>query len=176
MSRGELFTRLTIWLALGGYACGAIAHFVWRESLQWQAHARWAWTIGCVSMLAHVVCAYHFYHAWSQTSVYRETARQTAAVFGLDWGGGVYVNYAFIAAWMLDVIWWWRGLERYNQRPRYLVLAWQGFFLFMVFNAMVVFKAGALRWLGIGLCIALVLVWWMTDRPAIYADRKGIKA
>ena len=111
-----------------------------------------------------------------ESDLHRETARQTAAVFGLDWGGGVYVNYAFIAAWMLDVIWWWRGLERYNQRPRYLVLAWQGFFLFMVFNAMVVFKAGALRWLGIGLCIALVLVWWMTDRPAIYADRKGIKA
>ncbi len=176
MSRGELFTRLTIWLALSGYACGAIIHFVRRENLRWQARARWAWTLGCLGMLAHVACAFHVYHNWSQTSAYRETARQTAEVFNFNWGGGLYINYAFIAAWVLDVIWWWRGLAAYNRRPRYVVLAWQGFFLFMVFNATVVFKTGVLRWLGIVLCLALVLVWWNTDRLSTYADSKGINA
>jgi hypothetical protein len=173
MSRGELFTRMTIWLALGGYAFGALVHFVWRENWRWQARARWAWTIGCVGMLAHVVCAYHFYHAWSQASVYRETARQTAEVFNWNWGGGLYVNYVFIAAWLLDVLWWWRGLERYNQRPRVVDWAWQGFFLFMVFNATVVFKTGVLRWLGVGLSVALVVIWWLTSKPD--AHREGIK-
>lgn len=176
MSRGELFTRITIWLALTGYAFGAIIHFVFRGSLKWQSRARWAWTIGCIGMLAHIICAYHFYHAWSQSSVYQETARQTAEVFNLNWGGGVYVNYAFIAAWVLDVIWWWRGLDIYQRRPRYLVWAWQGFFLFMVFNATVVFKTGLLRWIGVALCVALVGVWWMTNRSAIYATSKGINA
>lgn len=176
MSRGELFTRMTIWLALAGYAFGAMTHFVGRENWQWQARARWAWTIGCIAMLAHVVCAYHFYHGWSQTSAYRETARQTAEVFNLNWGGGLYINYAFITAWIGDVIWWWRGLEGYSQRPRYWTWAWQGFFLFMVFNAMVVFKTGVLRWLGVGLCVALVVIWWMTKSSSTYAAGKGIKA
>ncbi len=126
-------------------------------------------------MLAHVACAYHFYHTWSQDSVYRETARQTAEVFNFNWGGGLYINYAFILAWVLDVIWWWRGLAAYNQRPRYLDLAWQGFFLFMVFNATVVFKTGVLRWLGVALSVGLVAVWWLTRQPSIVAGNKGIK-
>ena len=176
MSRGEIFTRLTIWLALGGYACGAIASFVGRESVQWQARARWAWTIGCIGMLAHVACAFHVYYDWSQTSAYRETARQTAEVFNFNWGGGLYINYAFIAAWVLDVIWWWRGLAAYQQRPRYLTWAWQGFFLFMVFNATVVFKTGALRWIGLCLCVGLVVVWWLRIKPSRYADSKGMNA
>ena len=35
----------------------------------------------------------------------KNSARQTAEVFGLDWGGGLYVNYAFTAAWVADVAW-----------------------------------------------------------------------
>jgi hypothetical protein len=176
MSQGELLTRLTIWLALGGYAFGAAAHFIFRNNLKWQARARWAWTIGCIGMLAHVACAYDFYHAWSQTSAYRETARQTAEVFGLDWGGGLYINYAFIAVWVLDVVWWWRGLEAYIRRPRWLVLAWHGFFLFMVFNATVVFKTGVLRWIGVIGCLALVILLWMSGRHSMYSSSKGISA
>ena len=176
MSQGELFTRLTIWIALGGYALGTVTHFAFRENLKWQARARWAWTVGCFGLLTHTICAYHYYHAWSQTSAYRETARQTAEVFGLDWGGGLYINYAFIAAWMLDAVWWWRSLEAYNQRPRTLALAWHGFFLFIVFNATVVFKTGALRWLGLVWVVGVGILWWLSGRQAIYANSKGIKA
>jgi hypothetical protein len=31
-----------------------------------------------------------------------ETARQTDAVYGVSWGGGVYVNYLFVAAWLTE--------------------------------------------------------------------------
>lgn len=167
---------MTIWLALGGYAVGAWVHFVCRENWRWQARARWAWTIGCAAMLAHVVCAYHFYHDWSQASVYRETARQTAEVFNWNWGGGVYVNYVFITAWVLDVVWWWRGLERYNRRARVVDWAWQGFFLFMVFNAMVVFKTGVLRWLGVLLCAGVLVAWWRASQSSLDEYRKGLNA
>ena len=163
MIRGELLTRLTIWLALSGAALGAVLQFAFQR----QVWARWAWTIGCLGLLAHVVCAYHFSHSWSQDSVYRETARQTAEVFGLNWGGGVYVNYAFMAAWLVDVLWWWRGLAVYERRPRAWALAWQGFFLFIVFNATVVFKTGMLRWLGLGLCLGMAILWWVKIKKKI---------
>jgi len=163
MSWGELLTRLTIWIALSGYALGVIGILVSGKNRAWQSLARWAWTVGCLGLLAHTVCAFHFYHAWSQASAYRETARQTAEVMGYNWGGGLFINYSFIAAWMMDVIWWWRGLDVYRQRPRFLVMAWQGFFVFMVFNATVVFKTGPLRWIGLGLCLGLGLLWWLTS-------------
>jgi hypothetical protein len=121
--------------------------------------ARISWTIGCLSLLVHAVCAYHFYHNWSQAAAYRDTARQTAEVTGLDWGGGLFINYALIIGWVMDVIWWWRGLEAYRSRPRHLVAAWQGFLIFIVFNATVVFKTGPLRWIGLVLCLGLVFLW-----------------
>ncbi len=176
MSGGEFLTRVTIWLALSGAALGTIAQFPFRANPKRQALARWFWTVGGLALLAHVACAYHFYHAWSQASVYQETARQTAEVFNLHWGGGVYVNYAFMAAWLADVLWWWRGVADYNQRPCAWVWGWQGFFLFMVFNATVVFKTGALRWIGLAMCIVMAVVWWVTNKSSRSADSKRINA
>jgi hypothetical protein len=172
MSRGEFLTRVTIWLALGGAALGVGLQFAARTHPQQQTRARWAWTIGGLSMLAHVACAYHFYHGWSQVSAYQETARQTAEVFNLNWGGGIYVNYVFVAFWLLDVLWWWRGVDAYNQRPRAWVWVWQSFFLFIVFNATVVFKGGAQRWIGLALCVAMAAVWWLVHK----SSTKGIHA
>jgi hypothetical protein len=151
---------MTIWIALGGYFLGAGMQFASSKNPVWHKQARWVWTIGCFAMLLHVSCAFHFYHGWSQTSAYLETARQTYEVTGFNWGGGLFINYAFIAAWVLDVLWWWRGLEIYRQRPLPLVIVWQSFFLFLVFNATVVFKSGLLRWLGLALCLGLSLLWW----------------
>ena len=120
------------------------------------AAARTAWTAGCVSLIAHVAFAYHFYHHWSQTSVYRETARQTAEVTGLDWGGGLFINYALVIGWIIDVVYWrLRGLDAYRHRPRWLTAMWQVFLFFIIFNATVVFKTGPLRWIGLGLCLWL---------------------
>lgn len=164
MNRGELLTRITIWVAISGYALGAALPLLFRQRPQWQARARWAWTIGCFGLIAHTVCAFHFYHHWSQISAYREVERQTAEVTGLGWGGGLFINYAFLAAWMLDVAWWWRGLESYRNRHWLITAFWQGIFIFMIFNATVVFKTGAVRWIGLALCLALLAIWQMTKR------------
>jgi hypothetical protein len=116
--------------------------------------------MGCVSILAHVACAYHFYHNWSHAAAYRETARQTAEVTGLDWGGGLFINYALIIGWVIDVsLWRLRGLDAYRNRPRLMAVAWQGFLFFIIFNATVIFKTGSLRWIGLGLCLWLVFLW-----------------
>ncbi len=157
---GESLTRLTIWIAIFGYALGTFAFAFARNKHQGDKIARLAWTAATVALLVHSFCAFHFYHGWSETAAYRETARQTAEVFGLNWGGGLYVNYALILGWVVDVGWWWaRGLNSYRHRPRLLIAAWHGFLIFIIFNSTVVFKTGLVRWMGLGVCLSLCLVW-----------------
>ncbi|MBA2647930.1 MAG: hypothetical protein H0U81_14125 [Pyrinomonadaceae bacterium] len=161
MINGELLTKVTIWVTIVGYAAGTAFFALARKRREWDAVARMAWTVACVGLLAHFMSAFHFYHGWSQIAAYRDTARQTAEVFGLDWGGGLYVNYALLLAWVLDVLLWWRhGLDAYRRRPWPLVAAWHGLLIFIFFNATVVFKTGIMRWAGLCMCLGLCLVWW----------------
>ena len=164
MNRGELLTRLTIWIAFGGYAASAVISLLRRESTAWQTRARWASTVGCAALALHTACALHFYHGWSQASAYREVERQTAEVTGAAWGGGLFINYAFLALWIADVAWWWRGLEVYRRRHWLITGAWHSLFVFMLFNATVVFKTGWVRWLGAAICAALLLVSTLRSR------------
>jgi hypothetical protein len=164
MNRSELLTKVWIWLSLTGYGVGAITFHLSRGRRKWDTLARLAYTFGFITLIIHVAFALHLYHQWSQDSVYRETARQTAEVFGLNWGGGMYVNYAFMLGWMIDAIWWWRGHDDYRRRPKWLAAAWQTFLLFIIFNATFVFASGIVRWLGLGLCLTLCFLWWFTAR------------
>jgi hypothetical protein len=160
MSGGEVLTRVTVWIAVAGYFAGAATYALARGRRGWDGAARLAWTVACAALLVHVACAFHFHHAWSGEAAYRDTARQTADVFGLDWGGGLYVNYALLAAWVADVLWWWgRGLDAYRRRPWPLVVGWHAFLIFIVFNATFVFAGGFVRWAGLCLCLALCGVW-----------------
>ncbi len=165
---GELLTRITIWVTIAGYTAGAAAVLA-RKGREWERAARVVWTVACIALIAHAVCAFHFYHGWSQTAAYLDTARQTDEVFGLDWGGGLYINYALLVLWVTDVIFWWRnGLEAYRRRPWPLMAAWHGLLIFIFFNATVVFKTGFVRWAGLGICLGLCLVWWragVNDAP-----------
>ena len=166
MSKGELLTRATIWVALGGYTVGAALLLIARRGPEWWRSARWAWTIGCIALITHIICAYHYYHSWSHESAYRETARQTAEVVGADWGGGLYINFILLAAWVADVWWWWSGSARYDRHSRLLIWVWHSFLIFIIFNATVVFKTGVLRWVGLALCLGLGILWMATRRMA----------
>lgn len=162
MDTGELLTRATIWAALGCCTLSAASGWVALELPPWQSVARCAWTAGCVAYLAHVISAFNYYHDWSHPAAYRETARRTAEIFGWNWGGGLFVNYAFTIAWITDVIWWWKP-ESYQRRPRFLVTTWHAFFLLMVFSATVVFERGLVRWFGLMLCLSMAFLWRSTD-------------
>ena len=166
MTRGELLTRLTVWLALCGYAAGAALLLLAHIRVRWLARARWAWTCGCACFLAHVVSAFGFYHGWSHTAAYHETARQTAEATGFHWGGGIFLNYLFAVAWFADVLWWWCAPENFARRSPRLTAAWQGFFFFMVFNGTVVFGKGPVRWFGVLISAGLAMLWWKTRRRA----------
>ena len=102
--------------------------------------------------VAHSAAAFHVYHGWSQAAAYRDTARQTLEVIGVDWGGGLYFNYAFTAAWAADVL----------SKRRLTTSRWRiplhAFFAFMWFNATVVFGRGAIRWAGVAAAAGLAML------------------
>ena len=85
------------------------------------------------------------------------TARQTAALTGLNWGGGLYVNYAFIALWVGDAMLWWRDRSSYERRSAAWRDALLAIFVFMFVNGGIVFAHGPARAVGL---IAVGVVLW----------------
>lgn len=159
---GEFLTHVTIWIAIVAYAVGAALIPLTRARPKLEAIARLIWTLACVSLLVHVASAFHFYHQWSHDEAYFDTARQTYETVGVNWGGGIYFNYALMLLWILDVTSWWvGGLEGYRRRPLRLTIVWHGFLFFMFFNATVVFGSGLVRWLGLLVCTSLCVIWWI---------------
>ena len=168
MVGGELLTKFTIWVAVAGYAAGAVAFALSRGRHRWDRAARLAWSVACLGLLAHVASAFHYYHRWSHGAAYLDTARQTGEVFGLDWGGGLYVNYALLVGWVGDLTWWWLGgLDSYRRRPWPLTAAWHLFLLFIFFNATVVFESGVARGAGLCVCLGVCLAWWLAARDSL---------
>lgn len=86
-------------------------------------------------------------------------AKQTFAQTGIDSGIGLYINYAFTALWLADTALWWLVPRRRVRRSRWVDGAIQFIFLFMFFNATVVFGTSPLWPLGLILCLAGVLGW-----------------
>ena len=159
MTAGEMLTRWTVRAALLLYAATLAVRLAAPSR---RRIARLLWTAGCVVFLAHVAAAFHFFHGWSHAHAYHETARRTADMFGTYWGGGLYLNYLFTLAWAADAAWWWGvGIDEYERRPRWVVIALQAFMFFMAFNATVVFGHGWVRLLGLGgsAALAVSLVW-----------------
>src|SRR5215475_9933608 len=78
--------------------------------------ARLPWTCGLILYLAHVGAAFHFRYHWSHDAAFAETARQTAELFGIPAGAGLYCNYVFTAVWAFDAIWIWWNEETHRRR------------------------------------------------------------
>src|SRR4051794_12673566 len=69
--------------------------------------ARWFWTAGYLAFLLHLWAAFAFVHHWSHIVALEDTARRTREIVGLDWGEGIWANYAFALIWGGDALWWW---------------------------------------------------------------------
>ncbi|MDA0813743.1 MAG: hypothetical protein O3C21_15305 [Verrucomicrobia bacterium] len=156
---GELLTKLTVWAAVTAYSVACAGTLLVRAGEPRPSWIRWAWTIGLCLFLLHVCCAFGFYHSWSHADAYSETARQTAAMTGMHWGGGLYFNYLFATLWLADVAWLWIAPDSHARRPRMISTVFHGFLFFLVVNGTVVFIHGPMRWYGLVLCGALVGFW-----------------
>ena len=145
----------TIWMALAGFVAGEVG------KIRRPAPA-WAWAssfAGAMLCGVHILIAFGHHHHWSHSAAIDETARQTASAYGVAWGGGVYVNYVFVAAWLAD-LWWWRArpAEYFARRPA-IVWALRAFFFTIVFNAAVVFATTRMRVAGVALTLGLLFAW-----------------
>lgn len=160
-----MIVRSTIWLALLLFAAGEIGRR--RVDARGVAPA-WAWpvfTAGAVVCVLHVLAAYHWRYGWSHADVVRETARQTSAVYGLDWGGGVYVNVAFVCCWIADAMWW--RVDPDRPRPRRAVALLRAFYFVIIFNAAIVFARGAGRLAGLALVAVLLWAWFAPPQKVL---------
>jgi hypothetical protein len=160
-----------VWTVRAALACyvAALAIRILADGRRpWRKAARAAWTAGYAFFLLHLAAAFHFVHGWSHDAAYRETARRTYEVVGLDWGGGVYVNHAFALVWGMDVVWWWLSLDGYSRRSRWIEWGIQGLLGFVAFNSTAIFGRGSIRWFGWGAGLALAMMW---ARSAATAER-----
>lgn len=148
----------TIWIALALFAIGQTGQRPLRDGrrLPW---TWWASACGVVLLAIHILIAFEVRHGWSHPAAVEDTARQTASVYGFNWGGGIYANYLFVAAWMFDL---WSGLREslVTQRVRKTVRVLQRvFYVIVILNAAVIFVPGPRRILGIALVLALLWIW-----------------
>ena len=159
----DLALYSTIWVAL---ALFVVAEGGKRRLLETGAVPGWAWPVwltGAVMCTVHIVLAFAGRHAWSHGAAMRETARQTAAVYGINWGGGVYVNYLFLAAWLAEA-WWWRMYPcQYFGRRAAITWSLRAFYFLIIMNAAVVFASVPGRVIGLVLVGALLWVWRIFD-------------
>src|SRR5262245_41403779 len=96
--------RGTAWLAMAVLGASAAAKLARKPGQTGDDSRRRAlWTAACVLLWIHVGCAFQFDHQWSHAAAFAHTARQTAQVTGLDWGGGIYFNYLLMFLWAGDV-------------------------------------------------------------------------
>lgn len=118
--------------------------------------------MGALLLLVHILVAFALRHHWSHSAAVADTARQTREVFGLGWGGGVWINYGLAAWWWMDAIRLWVVPFPANRAGLYEPVR-RGVFLFLWFNAAVVFAQGPSRILG-GIACAGVVLGWMSRR------------
>ncbi len=168
----DLALYSTIWVSLALFTVAEAGKRQWSEHRTVPAWAWPAWVLGAGLCTVHITLAFAARHHWSHASAVRETARQTGAVYGVDWGGGVYVNYVFLAAWWVEA-WWWRMRPAgFFGRPAALTWALRAFYGAIVVNAAIVFANVERRALGAALVGALVWAWRPT-RAAAARSRVG---
>ncbi len=142
MDTGDLVIRGTVRIAVLLYVLAYVL-----------PAGRWLWTLGCFAYLLHVAAAFHFAHGWSHDHAFETTKLRSLETTGWDSGSGLYVNYAFTLVWLGDVALLWLGVRQ----PRWLFWSVHGFMAFMMFNAVIVFGQGAIRWWGLAAGVLLAL-------------------
>ena len=150
---GWWLIRVTIWLAVAAWL---VRVFV--EASGWDVRCRdrvirWSWLIGALACVGHVVVAMGFGHCWSLANAMRHTAMETRRVIGVELPWSVFVNFGFIAYWLIDAV---REFRSRDVRP--LGAARHGVWLVMMLNGTVVFGPRYWPWIAIPCAVALMAV------------------
>lgn len=117
---------------------------------------RWAWTLGGLTCVAHIVCTFEFAHDWSHTAAWNHTDLRMRELLGWGWGGGVWVNYVFTLVWLADIAWWWNDPTGHRTKHRWWHVALHTLFGVVIFNATVVF--GPTFWIAIAVSFVALMM------------------
>lgn len=131
---------------LGIFGTIALAVVCWALAEAFRQRVLWA--AGALLALVHSGAAFITFYKGSHALAQAETMRQTEALTGLAFAGGIYINYIFLAVWALDAAWWMHRPMSYRRRPRAVSLAIRGFIFFIIVNGAVVFADGWARVIG----------------------------
>jgi hypothetical protein len=159
---GDTLTRNTVRLSLAWYTA-ALCLMLRLGPADWTGRtaasrlARDCWTWGLVCFLVHLAMAFHYYHHWSHAHAFEHT-REVSGV-----GQGLYVSYLFTLVWAADVAWWWQRPAQFAARSPWIDRSLHAFMLFIVFNSMVIYEQGPIRWAGL-LMFGVLAVAWLAAR------------
>jgi hypothetical protein len=129
----------------------------WRAETLRGRITRWCWTWAVLCFLVHLCMAFHHFHHWSHTHAFDHTE----AVSGI--GAGIFTLYVFVGLGLTDALWWWIRPQQYAARSAWIDRTLHAFMLFIVFNGMVIFETGPIRWAGI-IMFATLAAAWLTTR------------
>lgn len=153
----DVIVRGSIWLSLVSFVA---AQFGFRS-----AHgpagrrALVVYGAGAVLLAVHIAAVFAWHHDWSHARAVEATARETSRVFGLDWGGGVWVNYAFLAAWIADALRRTRGRVTAGQPVGTAGWAVRAAAFVVIVNGAIVFVPWPRNLIGVAIVLALVVAW-----------------
>ena len=149
----ELAVRVIVNLATVAWATGEVLMRTAADSRT----ARAAWTVGLLLIQVHVLIAFQQIYGWDHEAAIAATVVQSEARFGLGWRGAIYINYAFLAIWTADVLWWWVAPVSRAARAGWLEMTRFAIFAFMFVNGAVIFASGIGR--AVGVCaVSAVLI------------------
>ena len=149
----------TIWLSLCLFVAGEFGKRGIHNGLTPRSWAWSAFSLGAVLMIVHILLSMSLVHHWSHASSVATTAAQTNAVFGLNWGGGVFVNYLFVAVWIAEIVLWRFAPAQYASRAPAWTRILRIFYFIVIANAAIVFAGGWRRALGVALVALLMFSW-----------------
>ena len=163
---------VTAWTSLSLFALAEVGRD--RTARAWP---RVVSAAGLALMVVHILIAMGWRHEWVHASAIAATAAQTRGVYGLDWGGGVYVNYVFVVLWTLAVLGRWGAHSAWGAAaPRRAAAAGSAtrvparvarwVFLIIIANATIVFAGGWRRLLGVAIVAALAVAWFGPRRES----------
>jgi hypothetical protein len=159
----SIVVGLSAWIAFALWVFGEVC-----LSGRKEPNALWIrilWLVGALALTGHVGAAFEWVHGWSHRAAIEATARQLREQMGINWGGGVFINYLLVAWWCCDSARSWINPACWNQ-PGVGRIIRRAFFWFMWLNGAVVFAAPSRRVPAAALCLVVAAVWWRSStRP-----------
>ena len=162
---GFWLIRLTIWIAVAGWLLRVFVESSGRSLALRDRVIRWSWLIGALACVAHVIVAMGIGHCWSLGNAMRHTAMETRRVLRVELPWTVFVNFAFVALWLIDAV---REFRRREVQP--LGAVRHGIWLMMMLNGTVVFGPKYWTPIAVACAIAFAIVKWRS-RSLAGADK-----